>query len=156
MLEKMDKFFEARLDGYDAHMMTNIDSAEEFYPFTADCLPKEPGCCVLDLGCGTGRAGFFLSYRTGAQTVGIEYDPRIYGDALENRRTTLSRVKPDFVLTRAEEYAVPPNVNRCYFFNPFSVEILHKVLARIMESYYDHPGRCISFSITPPMNMSPA
>ena len=43
MLEKMGGFFEARLDGYDAHMMTNIASAEEFYPFTARCLPNEPG-----------------------------------------------------------------------------------------------------------------
>lgn len=54
MLEKMDKFFEARLEGYDQHMRTNIESAEEFYPFTAACLPGEPGARVLDLGCGTG------------------------------------------------------------------------------------------------------
>jgi hypothetical protein len=58
---------------------------------------------------------------------------------VENRKTTISRVKPDFVLTRAEEYPVPPQVNRCYFFNPFSVEILHKVMARILESWYEHP-----------------
>ena len=31
MLEKMSEFFEARLDGYDEHMMTNIESANEFY-----------------------------------------------------------------------------------------------------------------------------
>ena len=30
MLEKMSDFFEARLDGYDAHMMTAIESADEF------------------------------------------------------------------------------------------------------------------------------
>ena len=54
MLEKMAEFFEARLDGYDVHMKTNIESAEEFYPFTAECLPRESGCRVLDLGCGTG------------------------------------------------------------------------------------------------------
>ena len=35
MLEPMGAFFEKRLDGYDRHMMTNIASAEEFYPFTA-------------------------------------------------------------------------------------------------------------------------
>lgn len=33
MLERMSDFFEARLDGYDEHMMS-IDSATEFYPFT--------------------------------------------------------------------------------------------------------------------------
>lgn len=73
MLEKMDKFFEARLDGYDAHMLTNIDSAEEFYPFTADCLPKEPGCCVLDLGCGTGlELEYYFRQNPGAKIVGID------------------------------------------------------------------------------------
>ena len=54
MLEKMSDFFEARLDGYDEHMMTNIESATEFYPFTAKMLPDFANCHILDLGCGTG------------------------------------------------------------------------------------------------------
>ena len=54
MLERMSDFFEARLTGYDEHMMTNIESATEFYPFTAKQLPTAPNCHVLDLGCGTG------------------------------------------------------------------------------------------------------
>jgi len=66
------------------------------------------GDVLLDYGCGKGRVGFFLSYRTKAKTIGIEYDDRIYQSALENQRSTVSRVKPDFVLARAEEYEVPP------------------------------------------------
>ena len=54
MLEKMAVFFENRLDGYDEHMMTNIEAADEFYPFTAKQLPTTENCHVLDLGCGTG------------------------------------------------------------------------------------------------------
>ena len=54
MLEKMRDFFEARLDGYDEHMMTNIESATAFYPFTAKMLPAIANCHILDLGCGTG------------------------------------------------------------------------------------------------------
>ena len=54
MLERMSDFFEARLDGYDQHMLTNIESATEFYPFTAKQLPSAEYCRVLDLGCGTG------------------------------------------------------------------------------------------------------
>ena len=104
---------------------------------------------VLDYGCGKGRVGFFLSYRTKARTIGIEYDEHIYEDALENRKTTVSRVKPDIVLTRAEEYAVPGDVNRCYFFNPFSVEILHKVMARIIESWYESPREIFLFFYYP-------
>ena len=104
---------------------------------------------VLDYGCGKGRVGFFLSYRTKAQTIGIEYDDRIYESALENRKSTVSRVKPNFVLTKAEEYEVPPEVNRCYFFNPFSVEILHKVMARIIESWYENPREVFLFFYYP-------
>ena len=104
---------------------------------------------VLDYGCGKGRVGCFLSWRTKAKTLGIEYDPRIGEKALENRETTASRIKPDFVLTRAESYEVPSAVNRCYFFNPFSVEILHKVMARILESYYENPREVLLFFYYP-------
>lgn len=54
MLEKMAEFFEARLHMYDEHMLNDLEGADHFYPFTAECLPKESGVSVLDLGCGTG------------------------------------------------------------------------------------------------------
>ena len=104
---------------------------------------------VVDYGCGKGRVGFFLSHRTGARTIGIEYDGRIYGYALANRKTAVSGVKAEFVLTRAEEYQVPAEVSRCYFFNPFSVEILHKVMARIIESWYADPREIFLFFYFP-------
>ena len=104
---------------------------------------------VLDYGCGKGRVDFFLAYRTGAKTIGIEYDPRIYQSALENQKTALSRAKAAFVLTNAESYAVSPEVDRCYFFNPFSVEILHKVMARILQSYYEDPREIFLFFYYP-------
>ena len=92
---------------------------------------------VLDYGCGKGRVDFFLAHRTKGRTIGIEYDARIYQTALENQRT--AKAKAEFVLTSAETYEVPEDVNRCYFFNPFSEEILRKVMARILESYYENP-----------------
>ena len=104
---------------------------------------------LLDYGCGKGRVDFFLAYQTKAKTIGIEYDERIYQRAIENQRTATSRAKADFVLSRAEEYMVPAEVNRFYFFNPFSVEILHKVLARIIESYYEKPREAFLFFYYP-------
>lgn len=38
-----------------------------------------------------------------------------------------------------ENYVVPAEVDRVFFFNPFSVEILRKVLAKIEDSYYENP-----------------
>ena len=104
---------------------------------------------VLDYGCGKGRVGFFLSYRRSSKTIGIEYDARIYASALENQKATITRVKPEFVLAKAEEYEVPPEATRCYFFNPFSAEILHKVMAKILDSYYDHPREIFLFFYYP-------
>ena len=94
---------------------------------------------VLDYGCGKGRVDFFLSYQTKARTIGIEYDERIYQSAIENQKNAVSKSKTEFVLERAENYEVPEVVNRCYFFNPFSVELLRKVMARIVKSYYENP-----------------
>jgi len=113
----------------------------------SDLIHKED--TVLDYGCGKGRVGFFLSYRTKARTIGIEYDDRIYQCALENRKTAVPRAKADFVPAKAEEYEIPQEVNRCYFFNPFSVEILHKVMARLMESYYETPREILLFFYYP-------
>ena len=104
---------------------------------------------VLDYGCGKGRVDFFLSYRAKAKTIGIEYDEHIYQSALKNLKNVISRVKPQFLMTRAEAYDVPADVNRCYFFNPFSVEILHKVMARIIESYYEAPREILLFFYYP-------
>ena len=104
---------------------------------------------VLDYGCGKGRVDFFLSYQTKAKTIGIEYDERIYQGALENQKTAVSRTRTEFMLTRAEEYEVSSEVNRYYFFNPFSVELLRKVMARIIASYYEKPREVFLFFYYP-------
>lgn len=73
MLEKMDAFFEARLEGYEDHMLRNIASAEEFYPFTAQCLPRTAGAEILDLGCGTGlELNWYFALVPDATVTGID------------------------------------------------------------------------------------
>ena len=54
MLEKMGDFFNARINGYEEHMLTTIDFAQDFYPVTASLLPTNADAHILDLGCGTG------------------------------------------------------------------------------------------------------
>ena len=136
---------------------TNADEYHHPYEPTPYCVLERLAASglisqddvVLDYGCGKGRVGFFLSYRTKANTIGIEYDQRIYEDALENQKSAISKAKTGFVLTRAEEFILPETVNRCYFFNPFSAEILHKVMARIIESYYTSPREIFLFFYYP-------
>mgnify|MGYP002508782263 CR=1 FL=1 len=59
---------------------------------------------VLDYGCGKGRVEFFLSHRTGAKTIGIEYDARIYDQALENAKTAVSGEKPPNIQTPPKSF----------------------------------------------------
>lgn len=94
---------------------------------------------LLDYGTGKGRVCFYLSYQTRCRSVGIEYDERIFTGAEENRLRAVSGGRVSFVLIDGTQYQVPANVDRCYFFNPFAVEILQKVLARIYDSYYEYP-----------------
>jgi SAM-dependent methyltransferase len=104
---------------------------------------------VLDYACGKGRVGFFLSHQTGAKTVGIEYDERIYRFAVENAKTAANSAQVSFVSASAEEYEVSDDVNKCYFFNPFSVEILREVMAKILDSYYEQPREILLFFYYP-------
>lgn len=147
-----DKLLNIKTSGRDD---TNADMYRYPYEPTPYCVLERlansalirKGDVVLDYGCGKGRVSFFLSYQTKAKTIGIEYDERIYARALENLKT--SRAKADFIATRAEEFEVPQGVNRCYFFNPFSVELLRAVMARIIESYYTTPREMLLFFYYP-------
>ncbi|MBE6648937.1 MAG: class I SAM-dependent methyltransferase, partial [Ruminococcaceae bacterium] len=58
---------------YDEHMMTNIEYASEFYPFTAKQLPTAENCQVLDLGCGTGlELQEYYTLNPSAKVTGID------------------------------------------------------------------------------------
>ena len=76
MLEKMGEFFENRLNGYEEHQLTCIDSARAFYPFTASCLPQAADSAILDLGCGTGlELGYYFETVPTARITGIDLAP---------------------------------------------------------------------------------
>lgn len=118
MLEKMDLFFEARLEGYDAHMRSNIEGAGEFYPFTAACLPDVPGACILDLGCGTGlELEYYFGNNPSARVTGVDLSAGM-----------LSALREKFPnqaleLIRGSYFDVPLGENR--FDAAVSVESLH-------------------------------
>ena len=107
------------------------------------------GNTLLDYGCGKGRVDFFLSWQLRCRTIGVEYDERIYDKAVENQKTAVSAERTTFKLTDAEHFAVPESVDRIYFFNPFSLELLRKVFGRILESWYGAPRKILFFFYYP-------
>lgn len=104
---------------------------------------------LLDYGTGKGRVCFYLSFQTRCRTIGIEYDERIYAGAVKNHLTAVSGKRTSFVMKNAEQYPVPIDVDRFYFFNPFSAEILKTVLAKIMDSYYENQRELLLFFYYP-------
>ena len=118
MLEKMDKFFEARLDGYEEHMLTNIESAETFYPITADCLPDIPMARILDLGCGTGlELNWYFRRNPTAKVTGIDLSEGMLA-ALRNKFLDL-----DLTLICGSYFDIP--FGEGVFDAAVSVESLH-------------------------------
>lgn len=103
---------------------------------------------LVDYGCGKGRAGFFLSHRTGCKVVGVEYDERMYRLAVQNKKTYVGKGACEFICQSAEEYVVE-DADVFYFFNPFSVETLERVMRQIMKSYYRQIRRMLFFFYYP-------
>lgn len=96
---------------------------------------------VVDYGCGKGRVGFFLSSQIGCKTIGIEFDERICGHAIENLvrfQASVLDEQIEFQCIGAENYEIV-DADCFYFFNPFSVEILRSVIGKIKNSYYNKP-----------------
>ena len=118
MLEKMSDFFEARLDGYDEHMLNNIESAREFYHFTAKQLPAFESCRILDLGCGTGlELSAYYMRNPSALVTGIDLSNGML-DVLKKKF-----LDKDISLICGSYFDVPFGVN--IFDAAVSVESLH-------------------------------
>lgn len=74
-LEKMDIFFEKRLDDYENHMLENVEGCKEGYLRMAKLIP-EGTRNLLDLGCGTGlELEEILSKNPDISVTGIDLSP---------------------------------------------------------------------------------
>ena len=99
------------------------------------------GNTLIDYGCGKGRVGLFIDHAIGCRTVGVEYDPAVHACALQNLQNYAARnprCRAEFVCESAETYDVG-DADRFYFFNPFSPQLMQKVLHRIYDSWYASP-----------------
>ena len=152
--EKWDKLLQIRTTGRDDSHADQYRYPYEPTPYcvlerlaNSGCLKK--GNTLLDYGCGKGRVDFFLSWQTRCSAIGIEYDERIYEKAVKNKEKSSVSVRVTFESADAGVFPVPETVDRIYFFNPFSLEILQKAVSRILESYYTGSRKILLFFYFP-------
>lgn len=129
MLEKMNEFFNKRIDVYEEHQLNVIDGAQEFYPYTAACLPMQKNAEVLDLGCGTGlELNFYFKCNPTAKVTGI--------DLAKNMLEVLKEKFPDKELTTicGSYFDIPFGKNR--YDATVSVESLHHFTKEQKSSLY--------------------
>ena len=114
----MGEFFDARRSTYEEHQLTSIDSAREFYPYTASCLPQTADSVILDLGCGTGlELGYYFETVPTAKITGIDLAPGML-EALRGKFSDKS-----LTLIAGSYFDVP--LEACAFDAAVSVESLH-------------------------------
>ena len=152
--EKWDRLLQIRTSGRDDSHADQYRYPYEPTPYCvlerlADSGYLRKGNTLLDYGCGKGRVEFFLSWQTRCRSIGIEYDERIYEKAAENQKRAAAAGRVTFELANAEQFQVPEEADRIYFFNPFSLEILQKVISRIIASYYAAPREILLFFYYP-------
>lgn len=104
---------------------------------------------LLDYGSGKGRVSFFLAYQTKCHALGIEYDERLYRKALQNKENALSGRRVGFVLADASTYDIPDEADSAFFFNPFALHTLKRVLHQFFDSLARKPRKLRLFFYYP-------
>lgn len=138
----------AHYNRYEATPYEALDELFKVYRF-------RKGDRVVDFGCGRGRVAFAIHHRFHVPVIGIEANDRTFEEALANKsryrmksKSIAAPIKLKYGL--AEQYAVKPEDNRFYFFNPFSHRVFHKVVRNILRSVAESP-RTVDFILYYPL-----
>lgn len=104
-------------------------------------LKLTPDDIFVDLGCGKGRAVFFVALRRLKKVIGVELDQSLIDIAKKNlnnlkiKRTPIELIRADAVNFDIKEESI------FFMFNPFGQLTVEKVLNNIKESLIVNPRR---------------
>lgn len=93
----------------------------------------------VDLGCGKGRALFYMARRKLKKVIGVELDPRLFGIAEENRKAFRNGRTPVELLNIDAASFDPKEGTVFFLFNPFGEKTLEAVLGNIKTSLKTNP-----------------
>lgn len=136
---ELDKYLKIKTTGRDDSKSNYINFPYEATPYevleelsNSGYIKKDD--YIIDYGCGKGRVDFYLANYIKCNMIGIEYDDRLYNTALNNLNNFKAKNRIKFIKCNALEYDVCDDTTGAYFFNPFSTEILSKVIDNVRKS----------------------
>jgi len=111
-----------------------LEKARGYLHLTADDV------CV-DLGCGEGRAVFFMALQNIKKSIGVELYQEVIDNAKKNLRSFKKKNTPiEFINADATDFD-PSEANIFLMFNPFGEKTLEAVLLNIKKSLAVRPRK---------------
>jgi SAM-dependent methyltransferase len=111
---------------------------------TRPCASMEDFTFV-DVGAGMGRAMLLAAEFPFRKVTGIELNPILLRIARKNlrlwRNTRRSRAPMQLICGDALDMRFPQGPTLVFLFNPFGESVMRRLLARLAESFSDHPGQ---------------
>lgn len=104
---------------------------------------------VLDYGCGLGRVPIYLQHKLSGRAYGVELVEDFFYAAKNNVKAAKKDDVIKLINIDAGKYQVTEDVTSCFFFNPFSIEIMQSVMQQILNSFYDNPRQIRLFFYYP-------
>ena len=96
---------------------------------------------LIDFGSGKGRVAFFLAKQYDIEICGVEFEESMYQKSLTNlKQNQYSNIK--FIQCDARNYHISDETI-FFFFNPFPIHVLRKVIQNIISAYYENPRKQI-------------
>jgi SAM-dependent methyltransferase len=106
----------------------------------------------VDYGSGLGRVPFFAAQYPFKRVIGLDLSLELHEAALAN----LDRAQPrlmcknvEFVHANALDYELPHDVTVIYFYMPFGLDILERVMGRIRQSVRAAPRTVRIYYVNP-------
>lgn len=136
---------ELRLQGPNQlHAVSYRGSDPKDFHNTIAALPIDYRRFVLiDFGSGKGRAILLATNYPFKRIVGLEFSEELHKIAQSNiarfRRTNIECEDVESICVDVVEYALPDDPLVCYFCNPFDAILMAEVIAKIRNSFLQHP-----------------
>ena len=105
-------------------------------------LPAGKRTHFLDIGCGKGRALCFAAHHGYNKVTGIDFNTQFCTEAGENlafTKNTIPALQFSLINKDAANTTIPGDVDCIFFFNPFDMSVMKKVMANIVQSLQQHP-----------------